>query len=263
MNEWPLPGELPEPSAPDAAVPVATPEPPFPVWGYGDLLFVLGLFLGLTLAFVVVGFLLFAMYPRLLTIVPPPMAVVLQQAFIYGAGLLALYSVVTLRYGQPFWDALRWQGSAANLKMAVWAGIGTAVAGTLLGAALGAQNLEEMPMQAMLSSKAVVAVVGLLAVTVGPLWEELTFRGFLLPLVAKSFGNVAAIVITAFPFALMHGPQYGWAWQALLPVAFAGVCFGAARVMTSSTSVATLMHSIYNLTVFAGFLAQGGADKLP
>jgi hypothetical protein len=34
-------------------------------------------------------------------------------------------------------------------------------------------------------------------------------------------------------------------------------------VLTGSTSVATAMHSIYNLTVFAGFLAQGGADKLP
>ena len=76
------------------------------------------------------------------------------------------------------------------------AGVGTAIGSGILAASVGAQNMSDLPMGEILSSRLSIALVGLLSVTLGPLWEELTFRGFLLPLLAKSLGATAAILIT-------------------------------------------------------------------
>ena len=53
--------------------------------------------------------------------------------------------------------------------------------------------------------------------------------------------------------------RYG---RELLPIAFAGACFGVARAVSGSTSVAVTMHAIYNLTIFSAFIAQGGLNNL-
>ena len=59
-----------------------------------------------------------------------------------------------------------------------------------------------------------------------PVFEELVFRGFLFPLVAEYAGPWAAILLTAIPFALLHGAQYSWAWQQIIIIGIAGFVFG-------------------------------------
>ena len=255
MSEWPLPAELPDPMQP-AIVAEPIPEA-YPFWGYKDLLMLLVIVFLVTqiggLAIVALGFI----WPS------PVLTLLLTQFVVYGAGILVLYGVVGRRYGRPFWQAIRWPAPRVTLLRWATAGIATALLGSLLAAAIGAQDIEQLPMKELLSSRSMVIVVGVLAVTLGPLWEELTFRGFLQPLLAKNLGDAAAILISAGAFSILHGPQYGWDWRALLPVAFAGACFGVARTITGSTGVAAGMHAIYNLTVFSAFLAQGGADNIP
>src|SRR5256885_2249784 len=80
--------------------------------------------------------------------------------------------------------------------------------------------------------------VATLAVTLGPVSEELIFRGFLFPLLARTFGVVVAILGAALPFALLHGPQYAWSWRHILLVLLAGCAFGWVRHRTGSTAVA-------------------------
>jgi len=53
-------------------------------------------------------------------------------------------------------------------------------------------------------------LIGVFGVTIGPLCEELIFRGFLMPLLTRSFGALPASA-AAVPFALMHGEEYAWA----------------------------------------------------
>ena len=261
MNEWPLPSQLPDPNA-LVPEPADAPPEPYPFWGYADIVVFLGVSFAALLAVLLVGALLAPLVARAAS-ASPVLVLVLTQAFVYGIGILGLYAVIAVRYRRPLWDSLRWTGTRSAIRNSALAGVATAIAGSLLAMLVGAQDLDDMPMKAMLASRASVAVVGLLAVTLGPIFEELTFRGFLLPLFAKTLGSPAAIAVCAGAFALIHGPQYGWAWQALLPVGFAGACFGVARVASGSTGVAAVMHAIYNLTIFSAFLAQGGADNLP
>jgi len=87
--------------------------------------------------------------------------------------------------------------------------------------------------------------------------EELAFRGFLMPLLVRSFGAAIGIAGAAIPFALLHGDQYAWTWQYVLLVALAGVAFGWLRYRTGSTMASALMHSTYNATFYAAFLVGG------
>jgi membrane protease YdiL (CAAX protease family) len=86
------------------------------------------------------------------------------------------------------------------------------------------------------------------------LCEELIFRGFVLPLLVRSIGPLGGILLTAIPFALMHGPQYHWSWQHLALLSGVGCAFGWARYSTGSTAVPAVMHAGYNATLFAAYL---------
>src|SRR5260370_9020801 len=66
------------------------------------------------------------------------------------------------------------------------------------------------------------------AVTLGPLMEELFFRGFLYPVIARHLGAVWGILFTAVPFGLIHYLQYR-SWGAVLIVARFGVLLPTIR----------------------------------
>ena len=101
-----------------------------------------------------------------------------------------------------------------------------------------------------------LALLRIFAVVLGPVFEELLFRGFLQPLLERALGRWLAILLAATGFAMLHGQQYQWAWQQLLVVGLAGVAFGYARYKTGSTAAAALLHGGYNLTFFVGSLIQ-------
>jgi hypothetical protein len=112
-------------------------------------------------------------------------------------------------------------------------------------------------MKRILSNRLAVLLVGVAAATVGPLCEELAFRGFLMPLLVRSLGPAAGIVLSALPFALLHGPQYAWSWRHVLLITAAGVGFGYARHRTGSTTAATVVHATYNSTFFLAYVIYG------
>jgi membrane protease YdiL (CAAX protease family) len=117
---------------------------------------------------------------------------------------------------------------------------------------------KQMPLEKMIEGRLGMALFALFSVVLGPLTEELAFRGFLMPVAIRSWGAVAGIVAAALPFAVLHGPEYEWAWQYVLLVGVAGAIFGATRYRTGSTLASAMMHSTYNLTFLAAFVSRGG-----
>jgi len=116
---------------------------------------------------------------------------------------------------------------------------------------------KQMPLQKLVDGPVGMVMFGLFSVVLGPVTEELAFRGFLLPLAIRSLGVAGGILTAALPFAVLHGPEYAWTWQYIVLVGFAGVVFGAVRWYTGSTLASALMHSTYNLTFFAAFVSRG------
>jgi membrane protease YdiL (CAAX protease family) len=75
-------------------------------------------------------------------------------------------------------------------------------------------------------------------------------------LLAKSLGAAGGILLTALPFALLHGAQNQWAWQQITLIGFAGVAFGYTRYKTGSTAASTLLHCGFNLMGAVAYAVQ-------
>jgi len=177
------------------------------------------------------------------------------QSAIYALLIGALYLVITFRYRRPLWQSLGWVAPERGAWWCVVGGPALAIGLSILGVALRAPAIPT-PVENLISGRGSLFLVAFFAVVLGPLFEELLFRGFLLPLLERALGAWPAILLAAGGFALLHGQQYQWAWQQLLVVGLAGVAFGYARFKSGSTAAAALLHAGYNLTYFVGYLIQ-------
>lgn len=237
-------------AAPDVGPEPRTPAEPF--WSYQDLL----LLIGLALPSLVASAGLVALISAAVGGPARSAVTVLALQFTaYGFWFLCLFAVLKLRYRRPFWRSLAWVRPRAPLARFLAAGVALAFAVALLGALLRTPDID-MPIKQLLRDKTSLVLVGFFAVTLGPLCEELIFRGFLQPLLARTFGQAAAILLTAVVFAVPHGPQYAWTWQHVVLITAAGAVFGWVRFRSGSTMAAAVMHAGYNLVFFAALAAQ-------
>ena len=223
----------------------------YPFWTYLDLVIFAALALPSMIGGAVLMELLKLAVPRL-----PAAQLMLPAQFLgYGFWFLCLYIMLKTRYGRPFWPSLRFTFPAPGFWVSFCCGPMLAMIVSALGIALRAPVIE-LPFRDLLSSRFSIALLGIFITTLGPLCEELAFRGFLLPLLTRSRGGALGIFLTAMPFALLHGAQYRWSWQVLVLVLLAGIVFGWVRYRTGSTASAAAIHATYNLTFFGVFLLQ-------
>jgi len=87
------------------------------------------------------------------------------------------------------------------------------------------------------------------AILVAPLIEELLFRGFLYPALARWTGPFISIVVTASAFAMLHGAQLGYSWAPMLLIFIVGVTLTVTRVVTRSVATGVIVHMTYNFVL--------------
>lgn len=91
---------------------------------------------------------------------------------------------------------------------------------------------------------------------IGPLLEEVVFRGFLFAWLRQKMGVHAGLWIQALVFALIH--QHG---AGLLPLFALSVVLGLAYIYTQRLMVCVWLHAIFNLmTMINVVLAAGGSS---
>jgi CAAX protease family protein len=222
-------------------------------WSFEDL----ALFLGAVLPAWLVGVLLVRFGQSLAPVAFANTAVrtLAFQSAIYALLIGALYMVITFRYGRPLWHSLGWVALERGAWWCVFGGPALAIGLSALGVVLRAPAIPT-PVEGLISGRGSLWLVAFFAVVLGPLFEELLFRGFLQPLLQRVLGPWPAILLAASAFGLLHGAQYQWFWQDLLVVGLAGVVFGYARYKTGSTAAGALLHGGYNLTLVVGYLIQ-------
>ncbi len=79
---------------------------------------------------------------------------------------------------------------------------------------------------------------------VGPVTEEIFFRGFFYPPLRRRFGRVGAILINAFCFAALHGNLVQ-----LAPLLGLGLILALLRERTGSVLASTVLHCLHNTLV--------------
>ncbi|KAJ8768523.1 hypothetical protein K2173_022620 [Erythroxylum novogranatense] len=78
-----------------------------------------------------------------------------------------------------------------------------------------------------------------------PVWEEIVFRGFLLPSLTRYMPVWCAIVMSSVAFALAH-----FNVQRMLPLIFLGVVMGVIFTRSRNLIPSMLLHSLWNGFVF-------------
>jgi|tagenome__1003787_1003787.scaffolds.fasta_scaffold20915804_2 uncharacterized protein len=230
---------------------VTEPRPQNPFWGYQDLALVIGLlFAFIALILVIAGGSLF-LYPKLRDNQAP--LLLPTQVALYVAVYLSLRIVLGLRHGKPVFSSLGWCRSKFHLGIAVVAGIVLAFIVSGLATLLHTPKVPS-PVESLMESPVLLALFGVMAVTVAPFFEELFFRGFIQPLFSRTLGVIAGVILTAALFGALHAPEYSFAWQYALAVSIVGAVLGWVRVRSNSIIPSTVMHGAYN-AVFVVALA--------
>jgi membrane protease YdiL (CAAX protease family) len=180
-----------------------------------------------------------------------------SQLMLYGFLFLALFAILKLQYGRPFLLSLAWVGFRVSVVTVLSLGILLAFANGLAAWLLRTPELDT-PIQHLFQRRVTAIEFGIVGITIGPLCEELVFRGFMQPVFVRSLGPAIGILITAVLFGSLHLAQNQFAWQSGLVITLAGVAFGWMRQLSGSTRASTLMHSAYNFTYFLAAFSQTG-----
>ena len=183
--------------------------------------------------------------------------------FVWWAILLSfMYAVITVKYGLPFGDSIGWRRLGKpwlDTVLYCWGGVALAVSVGLI-ASIIPMPTDPLPIEELLKGRHAVLVYAVFGVLIAPPVEEMAFRGFLYPVVERSYGKSAAVLVTSAIFSALHGWQYGWHWQILLLLLYVGIVFGVLRARTGSLVPSTLVHCAYNATLFAALIL--GEDAL-
>jgi membrane protease YdiL (CAAX protease family) len=201
-----------------------------PYWGYLDigLFFMVPAALGVLLRLAV----RFRFLSRTEFVTPS----VSLQLSVIAILLVALYSILRLRYHRPVWTTLGWTFPRVRHSLvAVLFGPMFAVL-VVMSAPRGSNPIGYSWVD-----------FALLAALAGPFLEESFVRGCLLPLLLPSLGSTFSVLATAFLFASLHGPHALLQWFWYLAT---GTVYGCLRLASGTTTAPWLMHSTYNLGLF-------------
>jgi membrane protease YdiL (CAAX protease family) len=218
-----------------------------PVWSGWDVLLIVAVTLA-TIFIFQFALLLgahYLLYPHtpLVDLAQRPILLLISQFLIDGTVVIYLLLLIEGKYHVPFGRAIKWSWPRSAWRLLGLGGVMLLVLSML-------ENLlpmpKDTPFEKLFESPRDAYLLALIAVTIGPLVEELFFRGLFYPVLARRLGALWGVVLTALPFALMHMPQYGWAWGALLVIFVVGVVCGTVRAVTRSVGASFLVHVGYN-----------------
>ena len=190
-----------------------------------------------------------------------PLTVVAGQALAYLLVLAYMYVLVTRERGRPdFLSALHWNWPR---NIAPYLASGAALSLALQWLAHVLPMPKNLPIDIFFRTQAEAWALTVFGVTLAPLMEELFFRGFLYPVLARGIGFTAAIFVTAFAFALLHGAQLMFSWGPVLVIFLVGVVLTMVRAYKNSVAAGLLIHIAYNGTISAlMFVATDGFRHL-
>ena len=225
----------------EPAPPLPVPREPF--WGYTDLALVFGLLI-VSVAIILGAVAAAVAFRPALKEDPTPILLPTQLA-LYAFLYLCLRLVFGLRYGKPVLFSLGWRRSRVNL---LWSAGGGLLLALVVSAVASFLHTPEVPspLAGLTKSPLTLALVGIMAITLAPFFEELFFRGFLQPLFSKTFGAGAGILITAAIFGGLHAPEYAYAWQYAVAITFVGAVLGWVRYRSGSIIPGTVLHGAFN-----------------
>jgi uncharacterized protein len=230
--------------------------PENPTWNLLDIAAILG-FVVLALAVVMtVTFLAAHSLPRFQKMSPEELAqnamlMIPAQTVLYLLLVAFMVQIVRLRNSGNFLAAIKWNIPAARTAvLAVTGGAGLALLSEIFTSLLSRWIPKSLPIDKFFQDTNSAYLLAVFGIMVAPFVEELFFRGFLYPALARRMGVVLSITITSAAFAVLHQGQLAHAWVPLLWLFVVGVVLTTVRARTKSVATTVLIHMGYNATLF-------------
>jgi len=185
----------------------------------------------------------------------PDVAKLARNPLVVLPAMMAAYAVVVgamvaivKTTGLPFWQTIEW--NFPTHTAAGYATLGLALA-VLVGLTSKLLPIpKSLPIDNYFTDARGAYMMAIFGVTFAPLIEELFFRGFLYPVIARHWGAGISVGLTALLFALIHEAQLAHAWAPLLLLWFVGLVLTAVRAWTKSVGASFCVHAGYNFTLF-------------
>lgn len=160
-----------------------------------------------------------------------------------------------LGFRRPGWSTAGWAIAAAVAAFA-FAAAYTGLIEWFDVTALKSERDDQIPNE-ILDNAGLMALTGVLVIGFAPICEEILFRGFVFPGLAKAWGPVLAGAATAAIFASAH---IGLAWhKTFIPIFLVAAVFAAAYYKSGNIFATIAAHLIFNTIAFIG-LTQSDSD---
>jgi membrane protease YdiL (CAAX protease family) len=216
-----------------------------------------------------------------------PKLLIASEAFTYLATLALSWFLFPLLWKRPFSTGIGANPDAARRNAFRLIPIGLTLSFAVQAISSVIAIPKDIPMDDFFRTPSDVWLVTLFGVLLAPLFEEILFRGFLLPAVAIAYdwlslprtpaarefwhsnnkistpALVFSAVFTSILFAALHGQQTAFTWPVLLLLFCVSLILSAIRIRLRSVLASTLIHASYNFTIFlTAFIATGGYRHL-
>ena len=200
---------------------------------------------------------------RLNSVVASPELQILGQMVAYLVLLGYMYVLVTKERGRPhFWETMHWNWPRA-IQVYLLGGVLLQAAFLIIEWQLRRFVPKETPFSELLRRPYSLLLIAAFSITLGPLMEELFFRGFLYPVLRRRFGVLTGILVTAMGFGLVHAAQYGYSWLSISLIFVVGLVLAIVREAKNSVAAGFLVHAGYNGTIIGLlFVATDGFRHL-
>jgi membrane protease YdiL (CAAX protease family) len=205
----------------------------------------------------------------------------------YLCTLLAAWLFYPLVWRRSFLEGISWHWSTARAQAPKLISLGL-----LLGAMMQVVTYfitppKILPIDEFFATPTDAWLITLFGTIVAPVFEEICFRGFLVPAFAIAYDWLTlsrtdqarthwrttttltppalmfSAVLTSILFAMLHAQQVAHLWAALLVLFSVSLVLTVVRVQTQSVAASALVHAAYNGFVFLTVLiATGGYRHL-
>jgi uncharacterized protein len=201
--------------------------------------------------------------PSLWSIITVVLQIVLDLILL---GYLAVQ--MRVRFEAPFWRTIGWRPLETRSAPRALVYLGLIFGGISMAFLVGWAGTffvpkRALPLQTMLQQDQRAAILfTLAAVLVAPVVEETLFRGYLYPVVARSFGMVPGVILTGTIFGLLHSRQLWGGWWQIFLLVVVGIVLTLVRAVTRTVWTSYVVHTSYNSMQVLGPLIIAGARYL-
>jgi membrane protease YdiL (CAAX protease family) len=216
-----------------------------------------------------------------------PKLLVGSEALSYLATLALAWFIFPFLWKRPFAEGIQANPDAARRNTFRLIPIGIVLSFAVQAMSSLATLPKNIPMDDFFRTPSDVWLVTAFGILLAPLFEEILFRGFLLPAFAIAYdwlslprtpaaleawhstnrltraSLIFSAVLTSILFAALHGQQTAFAWPVLVLLFCVSLILSYVRLRLRSVMASTLIHASYNFTIFlTAFIATDGYRHL-